>query len=56
MNNEENQALDECFEDIMILNKFYDKEYIDLEEFFKIKKRIVERIVDVRNYYVNNQN
>lgn len=56
MNNEENQAIDECFEDILILNKFFDKDYISLEEFFNIKKKIVDRIVDVRTYYVNNPN
>lgn len=54
MNNEENQAIDECFEDIVILNKFFDKDYITLEEFYNIKKKIVDRIIDVRIYYRDN--
>ena len=53
---EELEAIDKCFEDITILNRFFDEEYITLEEFFKIKHKIVDRIVDVRTYYINNPN
>jgi len=38
--------LEDLLDDLDLLNKLYDKEYIDIEEFNVIKNRIVDKMIE----------
>ena len=51
MNDEERIATDEVLEDIQQLDKLFDKEYLDIEQYHKIKSNMIDRIIAISEYY-----
>lgn len=46
-----NIATDEVLEDIKKLDEFFDKEYMNIEIYSVIKKKMIERLCDISEYY-----
>lgn len=49
--NEEERIYEEILEKIKVLDDLYNNEYITLEEYWKIKNRMIERLSNVHSYY-----
>lgn len=48
---EEEKIYEEILEKIKVLDDLYENEYITLEEYWKIKDRMIGRLSDVHSYY-----
>lgn len=51
MKDEEREAVDEVLEDIHELDKLFDKDYLDIEQYHKIKSNMINRIIAISEYY-----
>lgn len=49
--NEEDKIYEEILDKIKVLDDLYENEYITLEEYWKIKNRMIGRLSDVHTYY-----
>lgn len=49
--NEEEKIYEEILEKIKVLDDLYENEYVTLEEYWKIKDRMIGRLSNVHSYY-----
>lgn len=49
--NEEEKLYDEILSKIGMLDNLYNNDFVTLEEYWKIKNRMIDRLITVRDYY-----
>lgn len=45
------KATNEVIEDMKTLDSFYNKGYLNLEEYYKVKNNMIQCMLDIKNYY-----
>lgn len=49
--NEKEKAFDEVFSKLTLLEDLFNNDFVTLSEYWKIKNRIIERLIEVKKYY-----
>ena len=49
--NEKEKAFDEVFNKLSLLEDLFNNDFVTLSEYWKIKNRIIDRLIQVKNYY-----
>lgn len=49
--NEKEKAFDEVFSKLSLLEDLFNNDFVTLLEYWKIKNRIIERLIEVKKYY-----
>ena len=51
MNQEKNEVFEEFFDYISMLDTLLNKEFMNIEEYTKIKNRILDRMIEANNQF-----
>ena len=49
--NEQYETYEQILDKISMLDALYNNEFVTIEEYWKIKNRILDRLIEVKEYY-----